>query len=280
VSVVKPIAIFDLDGCISDDRHRRHLLPHTFRSNPRPLDYTAYHALCGEDAPINHHALHERIDTHRIVFITARPEACRKATESWLRLAHTLSPREYDLLMRPAGDLRPSPGLKVDLFERAYGGVAAWQFVDVAYDDRQDVLFAYAAKGVTAKKLCVHTPKPLVRDVAQQAGLAKDPTEGAALASGHRRGSAADVLRAMADTFAERNAVYGDNYKRVAPVIKALFPDGVPQELVVSDRWHLFELLVVKLSRFAVSNLTHEDSIHDAAVYGAMIQRDLQESKQ
>jgi hypothetical protein len=81
-----------------------------------------------------------------------------------------------------------------------------------------------------------------------------------------------EILNAMADTFRKRNAVYGDNYKMVAQLVKVLFPKGVSSELVVTDQWHLFELILVKLSRFAISELKHIDSVHDTAVYCAMIQ--------
>jgi hypothetical protein len=85
--------------------------------------------------------------------------------------------------------------------------------------------------------------------------------------------TAADILAEMADTFRERNKVYGDNYKRVGDVMSALFPEGVmlvtPEDFNV---WHLFELMVVKMTRFANSGLTHEDSIHDLAVYAAMVE--------
>lgn len=84
--------------------------------------------------------------------------------------------------------------------------------------------------------------------------------------------NAADILDAMAETYRERNAVYGDNYKRVGPMMAVLFPDGVPPEVLHSDQFHLFELILVKLSRFAISNLSHQDSIHDAGVYAAMIE--------
>lgn len=86
------------------------------------------------------------------------------------------------------------------------------------------------------------------------------------------KGTAADVLSAAAATFRERNAVYKSNYLMVGPMVKILFPDGVPPEVVSSHQFHLFELMLVKLSRFAISNLTHQDSIRDAAVYAAMIE--------
>ena len=90
---------------------------------------------------------------------------------------------------------------------------------------------------------------------------------------------AAMILDQMADTFRQRNAVYGDNYRMVAKLVKVLFPQGVPSELVVTDQWHLFELKLVKLSRFAISGLTHIDSIHDDAVYSAMIESILHEKE-
>ena len=83
------------------------------------------------------------------------------------------------------------------------------------------------------------------------------------------------ILRAMADTFEERRKVYGDNFKRVPEVMKILFPEGVPQELLTTTQWYLFELLILKISRFASGNLTHIDSVHDAGVYCAMIENEI-----
>ncbi len=80
------------------------------------------------------------------------------------------------------------------------------------------------------------------------------------------------LMSVMARTFRERNAVYGDNYKMVGPIMAILFPKGVTVEILQSPQFHLVELIVVKLSRFAVSLLKHRDSVHDIAVYGAMIE--------
>jgi hypothetical protein len=82
----------------------------------------------------------------------------------------------------------------------------------------------------------------------------------------------ADILQDAANTFRERNAVYGSNYQMVGPIMALLFPKGVPVELLGHDAFHLFELVVVKLSRLAISNMTHTDSARDAAVYCAMIE--------
>lgn len=84
---------------------------------------------------------------------------------------------------------------------------------------------------------------------------------------------AADILQEMADTYRERNKVYGDNYKRVGEVMMALFPQGVKVESAHEfNVWHLFELMIVKLTRFSNSELSHLDSIHDCAVYAAMVE--------
>ena len=89
---------------------------------------------------------------------------------------------------------------------------------------------------------------------------------------------AADILAEMANTFRERNKVYGDNYKRVGDVMIALFPNGVQLRTAEEfNTWHLFELMIVKLTRFTNSNLKHKDSIHDAAVYAAMVESLLKE---
>lgn len=85
--------------------------------------------------------------------------------------------------------------------------------------------------------------------------------------------NAADILGEMAETFRERNKVYGDNYLRVGDVMVALFPEGVTIGTKEQfNVWHLFELMIVKLTRFANSGLSHEDSIHDLAVYAAMVE--------
>lgn len=95
--------------------------------------------------------------------------------------------------------------------------------------------------------------------------------------SAHFKRDPAIILDEMADTFRQRNAVYGDNYKMVGKLMAIFFPNGVPKEVLHSDQFHLFELKLVKLSRFAISNLTHIDSIHDDAVYSAMIESILHE---
>jgi hypothetical protein len=81
-------------------------------------------------------------------------------------------------------------------------------------------------------------------------------------------------LSEAAKTFAQRRAVYGENYRAVGRVMKALFPDGLPLESVEDhNRHHIFVLMVVKLTRYAEQwdNGGHEDSLLDLSVYSAML---------
>lgn len=84
--------------------------------------------------------------------------------------------------------------------------------------------------------------------------------------------TAADIMAEMIKTYNDRSTTYGHNFEMVGEVMKVFFPQGVPPELVITQHWHLFETIIIKLSRFATSGLSHIDSIHDAAVYGAIIE--------
>lgn len=83
------------------------------------------------------------------------------------------------------------------------------------------------------------------------------------------------ILREAAQTYEERNKVYGDNYIRVGEVMQAHFPNGL--HVVTSDDWnrlHIFLLGVVKDTRY-VTNWNaggHADSIRDRTVYSAMLE--------
>lgn len=82
------------------------------------------------------------------------------------------------------------------------------------------------------------------------------------------------LLGDMAKLYAERNAVYKDNYKMVGRIMEAMFPDGIELRTAEEfNRWHLFELAIVKLSRYAVQYKSggHQDSIEDMIVYLAMV---------
>ena len=85
----------------------------------------------------------------------------------------------------------------------------------------------------------------------------------------------ADKLEAMAATFRERNKVYGDNYLRLGHSMHSMFPNGLtvntPEDWT---RLYFFFLQQVKVSRYATNfnKGGHADSVHDAAIYGALLE--------
>lgn len=82
------------------------------------------------------------------------------------------------------------------------------------------------------------------------------------------------IIEEAAKTFKERQAVYGDNYELAAKAIEAFFPNGIPLKTVQDhERFHIFMLIIIKLSRYANSwNKPHQDSIHDAGIYSFMLE--------
>lgn len=83
-----------------------------------------------------------------------------------------------------------------------------------------------------------------------------------------------EVMEEAAKTFTLRQAVYGDNYRLAAKALEAFFPEGVPLKTAEDhERFHIFMLIVVKLSRYANGwNKPHQDSIHDAGIYSFMLE--------
>jgi hypothetical protein len=83
-----------------------------------------------------------------------------------------------------------------------------------------------------------------------------------------------DMLRESAETYEERNRLYGDNYKRFGPIMALLFPKGI--ELISDDdqnRFGVFVQIVSKLTRYAENFRVggHDDSLLDMTVYATML---------
>ena len=243
------IHIYDLDGTISNDAWRKGKLP----------DYDDYHAFLGYDAIMNLRQIQASFEAgYDIVICTARPSKFHKATAEWLAKYNI----EFDLmLMRKDDDKRSAVEVKFDqvrvLLDKGYE-------IDAAFDDREDVCRMYAAQGIRAFLLDEReTPEQVtyeLRDVLL-------PT-------------AADILESGAATHRAKNAEYKDANVLVGKIMELLFPNGVKLRTAAEfEKWHLFELLIVKLTRFVTSELEHQDSIHDLMIYAAMIESLLPKEK-
>lgn len=81
-----------------------------------------------------------------------------------------------------------------------------------------------------------------------------------------------DELRAKAALFEERQKVYGENYRKIGPIMEILGIKELP-DASAHGRFSLFVQLVTKITRYAESfnRGGHDDSLDDIAVYAMML---------
>jgi hypothetical protein len=131
------VAVFDIDGVLADVRHRlRHVAA-------RPKDWEAFFAEAPLDPP-----LAEGVGAvasaaragHVVMYLTGRPERCRRATLDWL--AAQGLPRG-ELFMRDDTDRRPARVTKVATLRR----LSQHFRIDAFVDDDAAVVKAVRAAG-------------------------------------------------------------------------------------------------------------------------------------
>ncbi|MFI2643970.1 hypothetical protein [Streptomyces sp. NPDC018610] len=107
----RPLAVFDLDNTLADTAHRQRFLQR------RPRDWDAFFAAAPEDPPIEEgvRLARESARECEIVYLTGRPERCRRDTLDWLA-AHGLP--EGDVHMRGDADRRPARRTKLQILRR------------------------------------------------------------------------------------------------------------------------------------------------------------------
>lgn len=147
------IVLVDLDGCIANDLWRRRYIDYKLDQgkSPNQEDYDAYNSLSYLDDFVNKHIIHNTPKEHFLSIVTARPIEYKKITEGWL-FTHEV---RYDYLtMRPLGNRDHSPELKVELVKALLKELDCHiQDIDLAFDDRTDVLEAYKALGIARTRL-------------------------------------------------------------------------------------------------------------------------------
>jgi predicted kinase len=126
-----PAVLVDIDGTMA------------LKGARSPFDETRVH----EDRPnlpVIEVVRQECAAGKRVIFMSGRTDACREATEEWLRV-HFGVPWEA-LHMRPAGDMRKDSVVKRELFDRH---VRDHYDVRRVYDDRDQVVKAWREIGLT-----------------------------------------------------------------------------------------------------------------------------------
>jgi phosphoglycolate phosphatase-like HAD superfamily hydrolase len=132
----RPYAVLDIDGVLADVRHRLHHLER------RPKDWSGFFAAAPRDPllPEGAQVAARLAEDHEVVYLTGRPERCRRDTMAWLA-QHDLP--EGRLLMRTNDDRRPARQTKLALV-RALTREAP---VAILVDDDPDVVAAVSRAG-------------------------------------------------------------------------------------------------------------------------------------
>lgn len=84
-----------------------------------------------------------------------------------------------------------------------------------------------------------------------------------------------DILADAAETFANHHKIYGENYKRMGRAMIELFPNPVTLATASDyNRFYILGQIITKLGRYAANfdKGGHQDSIHDACVYCAILE--------
>ncbi len=107
----KPLAVFDLDRTLSDAGHRQHFL------QGRPRDWDAFFAAAPQDPPLAKgiELCLAAAEECEIVYLTGRPERCRRDTLDWLAAQGLPQGR---LFMRRNDDRRPARRTKLEILRR------------------------------------------------------------------------------------------------------------------------------------------------------------------
>lgn len=102
------MTVFDLDNTLAETAHRQHFLQR------HPRDWDGFFAAAPLDPPLAEGVAMARTAarTCDLVYLTGRPERCRRDTLDWLAL-HRLP--DGELHMRPHQDRRPARTTKLEI---------------------------------------------------------------------------------------------------------------------------------------------------------------------
>ncbi|WNI20853.1 hypothetical protein [Streptomyces sp. ITFR-16] len=119
----RPLAVFDLDGTLADTAHRQHFIEGSRR------DWAGFFAAAVDDPPLAEgvRLALESAEECEVVYLTGRPERCRKDTVAWLTAQGLPGGR---LHMRRNDDRRPARRTKLEILQRLGRGRAVRMLVD------------------------------------------------------------------------------------------------------------------------------------------------------
>ncbi|MER7910353.1 hypothetical protein [Streptomyces sp. NPDC096068] len=155
----RPLAVFDLDNTLAATAHRQHFLER------RPKDWRAFFAAAPGDPPLAEGVAlcREAAGECEVVYLTGRPERCRRATVDWLAAQGLPAGPVH---MRRDRDFRPARVTKVEVLRR----LAADRPVRMLVDDDAQVCDAAEAAGFTVVRALWATPSEVLREAQEEEG--------------------------------------------------------------------------------------------------------------
>jgi hypothetical protein len=155
----RPIAVVDIDGVLADVRHRLGYL------DKRPKDWGGFFRAAPRDPPltVGLETVRRLAEVCEVVYLSGRPEHCRRDTEEWFR-RHGV-PRG-ELYLRPRNDFRPAREVKVQVLRRLRRRAP----VSVLVDDDPQVLAAARDAGFDVLPATWMGDAPLLHEAQEEEG--------------------------------------------------------------------------------------------------------------
>ncbi|GGR84567.1 hypothetical protein GCM10010269_24670 [Streptomyces humidus] len=155
----RPLAVFDLDNTLADTAHRQRFLER------RPRDWEAFFAAAPQDPPIPEGVALAVASAEEceVVYLTGRPERCRRDTLAWLAAQGLPGER---LHMRRDDDRRPARRTKLETLRR----LARERDVRVLVDDDELVCDDAERAGFTVVRARWAVPSGTLRQAQEGEG--------------------------------------------------------------------------------------------------------------
>ncbi|MER7687303.1 hypothetical protein [Streptomyces sp. NPDC097610] len=155
----RPLAVFDLDGTLADSAHRQRFLER------KPRDWDAFFAAAPQDPPLAEGVALALRSTQEceVVYLTGRPERCRRDTVEWLAAQGLPEGRVW---MRRNDDRRPARHTKLDVLRR----LARDREIHVLVDDDELVCDEAERSGFRVVRARWATASAALKDAQEREG--------------------------------------------------------------------------------------------------------------
>ncbi|MFJ1807417.1 MULTISPECIES: hypothetical protein [unclassified Streptomyces] len=155
----RPVAVFDLDNTLADTAHRQRFLER------RPRDWDAFFAAAPQDPPLPEGValVLASAEECEVVYLTGRPERCRRDTLEWLSAQGLPEGRVH---MRRNDDRRPARLTKLETLRR----LARDRDVRVLVDDDELVCDDAERAGFTVVRARWTAPSGVLKQAQEREG--------------------------------------------------------------------------------------------------------------